>query len=282
MNETSAANGINIAKVIKQSRKIVIKIGSNTLAKPDGTPNYEFMQNFARQCKNLISEGKQIVLVSSGAQISGLATIQGWARKRDVHYRQALCAIGQVELMDQWRTAFGEQNIHIGQLLLTKEDFEDDHRTLNMRNTLFTLVDEGVVPIINENDSVSFDEIKIGENDNLSALTAILWSADLLILFSDIDGIYTDNPKTNPKAELISEVQNIGELRKKITIGNANSFGTGGIETKIQAAEKTTEYGIPLLLANGSKQDILENLISGNAKATLFLEDDNCLIKDIK
>lgn len=273
---------MNISEVIQKSRKIVIKIGSNTLAKEDGTTNVEFMQSFARQCKNLIDMGKQIVLVSSGAQVSGLATIKEWARKRDVHYRQALCAIGQVELMNQWRLAFNMQNIHIGQLLLTKEDFEDDHRTLNMRNTLFTLVDEGVIPIINENDSVSFDEIRIGDNDNLSALTAILWSADLLVLFSDIDGIYTDNPKTNPKAELITEVKNISELRSKITIGNTNSFGTGGIETKIQAAEKTTEYGIPLLLANGSKANILENLLAGSEKATLFIEDNNCLIKDIK
>jgi glutamate 5-kinase len=282
MNETSAANGINIAKIIKQSRKIVIKIGSNTLAKPDGSPNYEFMKNFARQCKSLIDEGKQIVLVSSGAQISGLATIQGWARKRDVHYRQALCAIGQVELMDQWRTAFGEQNIHIGQLLLTKEDFEDDHRTLNMRNTLFTLVDEGVVPIINENDSVSFDEIRIGDNDNLSALTAVLWSADLLILFSDIDGVYTDNPKTNKDAKLVETVTDIDALRKTIKIGDTNSFGTGGMETKIQAAERSTSYGIPLLLANGAAENVLENLSAGRARGTLFLADGDRLIQDIR
>ena len=282
MNETSAANGINIAKIIKQSRKIVIKIGSNTLAKPDGSPNYEFMKNFARQCKSLIDEGKQIVLVSSGAQISGLATIQGWARKRDVHYRQALCAIGQVELMDQWRTAFGEQNIHIGQLLLTKEDFEDDHRTLNMRNTLFTLVDEGVVPIINENDSVSFDEIRIGDNDNLSALTAVLWSADLLILFSDIDGVYTDNPKTNKNAKLVETVTDIDALRKTIKIGDTNSFGTGGMETKIQAAERSTSYGIPLLLANGAAENVLENLSAGKARGTLFLADGDRLIQDIR
>lgn len=282
MNETSAANGINIAKIIKQSRKIVIKIGSNTLAKPYGSPNYEFMKNFARQCKSLIDEGKQIVLVSSGAQISGLATIQGWARKRDVHYRQALCAIGQVELMDQWRTAFGEQNIHIGQLLLTKEDFEDDHRTLNMRNTLFTLVDEGVVPIINENDSVSFDEIRIGDNDNLSALTAVLWSADLLILFSDIDGVYTDNPKTNKDAKLVETVTDIDALRKTIKIGDTNSFGTGGMETKIQAAERSTSYGIPLLLANGAAENVLENLSAGRARGTLFLADGDRLIQDIR
>lgn len=263
----------NISKALKESRKIVIKIGSNTLAKADGTQNTEFMASFAAQCAKLISQGKQLVLVSSGAQVAGVSTTKEWARKKDVHYRQALCSIGQVELMHQWRKAFQAQNIHIGQLLLTKDDFENEHRSLNIRNTLFTLVDEGVVPIINENDSVSFDEIKIGDNDNLSALTAILWSADLLILFSDIDGIYSDNPKTNKDAKLIETVESIPELRKSITIGETNSFGTGGIETKIQAAEKTTVYGIPLLLANGSKENVLENLVNGTSNATLFLAE---------
>ncbi|MCR5494557.1 MAG: glutamate 5-kinase [Treponema sp.] len=266
MNET-------IATTLKKARKIVIKIGSNTLAKADGTQNTEFMANFAAQCKALVDMGKQIVVVSSGAQVSGVSTLKEWARKKDIHFRQALCAIGQVELMAQWRKAFAEQNLHIGQLLFTKEDFENDHRSLNIRNTLFTLADEGVVPIINENDSVSIDEFKIGDNDNLSALTAILWSADLLILFSDIDGIYTDNPKTNPNAKLIESVKSIPELRKTIKIGETNAFGTGGIETKIQAAEKTTVYGIPLLLANGGHENILKDLASGNANGTLFLAE---------
>ncbi|MCI6321638.1 glutamate 5-kinase, partial [Treponema porcinum] len=160
---------------------------------------------------------------------------------------------------------------HIGQLLLTKDDFKNDHRSLNIRNTMFTLVDEGVVPIVNENDSVSIDEFSIGDNDNLSALTSILWSADLLILLSDIDGVYSDNPKTNPDARLIETVDNIQDLRNSIKIGSTNSFGTGGIETKIQAAEKTTVYGIPLLLANGSTPDIIDSLLNGSAKGTLFL-----------
>ena len=261
----------NIATALKAARKIVIKIGSNTLAKPDGTQNTEFMAEFATQCAALIKEGKQIILVSSGAQVAGVSTTKEWARKKDVHYRQALCSIGQVELMHQWRKAFGQQGLHIGQLLLTKDDFENEHRSLNIRNTLFTLVDEGVVPIINENDSVSIDEMKIGDNDNLSALTAILWSADLLILFSDIDGIYSDNPKTNPNATLIETVKSIPDLRKSIKIGETNSFGTGGIETKIQAAEKTTVYGIPLLLANGSRENVLVNLENGSVGGTLFL-----------
>ena len=265
---------MNISEALKSSRKIVIKIGSNTLAKADGTQNTEFMASFAAQCKALVDAGKQVVVVSSGAQVSGVSTLKEWARKKDVHFRQALCAIGQVELMAQWRKAFAEQNLHIGQLLFTKEDFENDHRSLNIRNTLFTLADEGVIPIINENDSVSIDEFQIGDYDNLSALTAILWSADMLILFSDIDGIYTDNPKTNKDAKLIETVESIPELRKTITIGETNAFGTGGIETKIQAAEKTTVYGIPMLLANGGRENILTDLVNGNAKGTLFLAND--------
>ena len=261
---------LNIQQSIKNARKIVVKIGSNTLAKQDGTQNTEFMANFAAQCADLIKQGKQIILVSSGAQVAGVSTVNGWARKKDVHYRQALCSIGQVELMHQWRKAVQNQNLHIGQLLLTKDDFENEHRSLNIRNTLFTLVDEGVVPIINENDSVSFDEIKMGDNDNLSALTAILWSADTLVLFSDIDGIYTDNPKTNSNAKLIEKVDSVEDLRKNIVIGETNSFGTGGIETKIQAAQKVTEYGIEMILANGSRQNALTALLECDSRGTLF------------
>ena len=191
---------MTVQEVVSKARKIVVKIGSNTLAKADGKINIDFMKEFANQCATLMKEGKQIVLVSSGAQVAGVSTIDRWERKKDIHYRQALCSIGQVELMDKWRTAFADCGLHIGQLLFTKDDFENDHRTLNMRNTIFTLVDEGVVPIINENDSVSFDEIRIGDNDNLSALTAILWNADLLILFSDIDVVFTKNTKEKPDA----------------------------------------------------------------------------------
>ena len=264
-------NGTNPAECIKNARKIVLKIGSNTLAKKDGKINFEFMQEFATQCASLMEAGKQIVIVSSGAQVAGVSTIDRWGRRKDIHYRQALCAIGQVELMDKWRCAFASHGIHIGQLLLTNIDFVDDQRTLNMRNTLFTLVDEGVVPIINENDSVSFAVGRIGDNDNLSALTAIAWSADLLILFSDIDGVYTCNPKEFKDASLIETVKNICELRSSISIGTTNDFGTGGIETKLEAAEKVTNYGIPMLLAHGGRKNILDDLANGKATGTLFL-----------
>ncbi|MDR2802916.1 MAG: glutamate 5-kinase [Treponema sp.] len=264
---------MTITETIAAARKIVIKIGSATLAKPDGKINIAFMENFAAQCAAMIKTGKQLALVSSGAQVAGISTIDRWARKTDMNYRQALCAIGQVELMNEWSGAFRKQALRIGQLLFTKEDFNDDRRSLNMRNTLFTLVDEGVIPVINENDSVACDEIRIGDNDNLSALTAILWNADALILFSDIDGIYTDNPKTNPSAKLIETVDSISGLRGSITIGGANGFGTGGIGTKIEAAEKVCAYGIPMILANGSHAGALGALVSGEMSGTLFLAE---------
>ena len=264
-----------IQKIILDARKIVLKFGSNSLAKEDGTINLDFMNMIAEECADFIRKGKQIIIVSSGAQVAGLSSINGWAHKKDMHYRQALAAIGQVELMDKWRAAFKKNNLHVAQLLLTKEDFEDFHHTLNMRNTLFTLVDEGVVPIINENDSVTIEEFHIGDNDNLSALTAILWSADLLILFSDIDGVYTDNPKTNPNARLVEEVTDIQGLLDSITIGKANDFGTGGISTKIQAAEKATRSNIPLILANSKIDRPLTSLCSGSEKGTIFLPQES-------
>ncbi|MDR2371191.1 MAG: glutamate 5-kinase, partial [Treponema sp.] len=238
-----------IKELIKGARKIVIKIGSNTLADADGRINTAFLDEFADQAAACIKAGKQIVVVSSGAQVAGLSTMDKWARKKDIHYRQALCAVGQVELMGAWRRAFENFSIRIAQILLTRDDFGDNNRTLNMRNTLFTLVDEGIVPIINENDTVSVEEIKIGDNDNLAAQSAILWSADLLILVSDIDGLYDRNPREHQDAVLVEEVRDIAGVRGSISAGGAGGFGTGGIITKIEAAERASSYGIPMILA---------------------------------
>ncbi|WP_129597060.1 glutamate 5-kinase [Anaerophilus nitritogenes] len=259
-----------INKIMKEARKIVIKIGSNTISNEDGTINKNFLKKLCEQIHYLRGLGKQIVIVSSGARIAGVATIGKWKRKSDIHYKQALCAIGQVELMDSYRKAFAGYDIHIGQILLTKGDLTDKHRTLNIRNTLFTLVDEGVVPIINENDTVSVDEIKIGDNDTLSALAANLWDADLLIMFSDIDGVYDKNPKEYKDAVLLEKVINIDHLVKNIQMGEENPFGTGGIATKIEAARKVNQYGIPMILTNGQHEDVLKNLLEGKQKATLF------------
>ena len=259
-----------ITNLMADSRKIIFKFGSNTLAGNDGKINSALLFEFADQVSALMKSGKQIVIVSSGAQVAGLSTMDKWARKKDIHYRQALCAVGQVELMDAWRRVFEKHNLHIGQILLTREDFNDTNRTLNMRNTLFTLVDEGIIPIINENDTISVEEIKIGDNDTLAARSAILWSADLLILFSDIDGLYDSNPKENPNAALVNVVRDIKEIRKSITIGATNDFGTGGISTKLDAAEMALSYGISTILTDGGKPRCLESLLAGTQKGTVF------------
>jgi glutamate 5-kinase len=260
-----------IAKLIAEAHKIVIKIGSNTLANADGKINVSFLESFAGQAADLMAGGKQIALVSSGAQVAGLSTLDKWARKRDIHYRQALCAVGQVELMAAWQRAFAPHGRHIGQILLTRDDFGDNIRSLNMRNTIFTLADEGIIPIINENDTVSVEEIKIGDNDTLAAQSAVLWNADLLILFSDIDGLYDKNPKEHEDAALISEVRDIAAVRASISIGGANSFGTGGIATKLDAAERAGLYGIPMALANGGFPNALAALASGALRGTAFV-----------
>jgi glutamate 5-kinase len=173
--------------------------------------------------------------------------------------------------MKAWEKAFEPYNCHTAQILLTQDDFGDPARTLNMRDTLFTLVDEGVIPIINENDTVSVEEIKIGDNDTLAAQSAILWSADLLVLFSDIDGLYNKNPKEYPDAELVETVHDIDSVSKNISIGAISSFGTGGIATKLTAAQRACSYGIPTILAHGGRPRCLEALVAGRQKGTVFL-----------
>lgn len=259
-----------LGEVIKDSRKIVIKIGSNVLSDDTGTVNKSILQNIVEQVNGLYKQGKQVIIVSSGAGICGVGAINKWSRRGDINYKQALCAIGQVELMMAYKEYFGDYDIHVGQILLTREDFGDHARTLNIRNALFTLVDEGVVPVINENDSVSVDEIKIGDNDTLGALTANLWNADLLIILSDIDGVFDKNPKDHSDAELIEEVYDIDGLLEEIDVRGKSSFGTGGIITKIGAAREVNKYGIPMILLNGKKKDIIRNVIENVEKGTVF------------
>jgi glutamate 5-kinase len=172
--------------------------------------------------------------------------------------------------MIAYKEYFWDYGIHVGQMLLTREDFADHNRNIHIRNTLFTLVDENVVPIINENDSVSVDEIKIGDNDTLGALTANLWNADLLIVMSDIDGVFNKNPKDYPDAELIEEVYDIDNLLMEIDINGKSSFGTGGIETKLSAARMVNKYGTPMILVNGKRKDILTNALAGKERGTVF------------
>lgn len=260
-----------LKQTIENSRKIVIKIGSNVLSDENGTVNKKVLHNIVDQVNELIGMGKQVILVSSGAGICGVGAINKWSRRGDINYKQALCAIGQVELMMAYKEYFGDYDIHVAQILLTRDDFNDPHRTLNIRNAMFTLIDEGVVPVINENDSVSVDEIKIGDNDTLAALTANLWNADLMIILSDIDGVFDKDPKTNDDARLIEFVENADKLTGSISVGGTSSFGTGGISSKIEAASKVNKFGIPMILLNGARENIIRNSLEGHGKGTLFL-----------
>ncbi|MBP3384853.1 MAG: glutamate 5-kinase [Firmicutes bacterium] len=263
-----------ISNLINSSRKIVIKIGSNVLSDDNGAVNKTVLHNIVEQVNDLRNAGKQVIIVSSGAGICGVGAINKWSRRKDMNYKQALCAIGQVELMMAYKEYFADYDIHVGQILLTKEDLQDPHRALNIRNALFTLVDEGVVPVINENDSVSVDEIKIGDNDTLSAHVANLWNADVLIVLSDIDGVFDRDPKTTDNAKLIEEVTNIDSLLSQISIGETSSFGTGGIACKIEAARLVNNYGNSMILLNGKKQDIIRKGISGEMSGTVFFGGD--------
>ena len=259
-----------IGDVLKKSKKVVVKIGSNVLSDDEGYINLDNMKNIVDQVMKLIEEDKKVLIVTSGAGASGMATIKKWARRKDINYKQALCAIGQVELMMGYKECFAEYDRHVAQILLTKEDFSDPDRTLRIRNTIYTLEDEGVIPIINENDTVAVEEIKIGDNDSLSALVATLWDADCLVFLSNIEGIYTKDPGRNEDAEMIEEVRDIDALLDDIEVKGTSSFGTGGIATKIEAARTVGEYSIPAILLHGKKKDILLKAMAGEEKGTIF------------
>lgn len=256
--------------MIDKCRKIVIKIGSNTLSNEDGFIDQDFINALSKQVAKLTDMGKEIIIVSSGAKIAGVSAINKWSRREDMNYKQALCAIGQVHLLEHYRKNFADQGLHIAQILLTQDDFSNDHRVLNIRNTLFTLVDEHVIPIINENDTVCVQELKIGDNDTLGALTARIWNADLLIVLSDISGLYNKNPKDYPDAELIREIHNVDSIIDEIEIGATNAFGTGGIKTKLEAAKLCNEYEIPMILADGSIENVIEKLLDNTIPHTIF------------
>ncbi|MDR0519621.1 MAG: glutamate 5-kinase [Clostridiales Family XIII bacterium] len=257
-------------EILNKSRKIVIKIGSNVLAGADGNMDRAVVEDIAAQVAELRASGKQVVMVSSGAEVSGVSAVGVWSRHGDMNYKQAMCAVGQVELMMAYKEFFARHGAIVAQLLLTRANFRDNSTTLHIRNTLFTLLDEGVVPIINENDSVSIDEFDSGDNDKLASLTANLWNADLLVLMSDIEGLYDKSPKEHADARLISEVDDIASLRKIVDTGGKSSFGSGGMDSKIDAAEAVGEYGASLLLVCGKTQGVLTRIAGGEGGGTIF------------
>jgi len=262
-----------VSDLLKSKKKFVIKIGSNTLSDGLGRLDESRIANICGQILRLLELGKDVVVVSSGAKMTGARCIENKMHLNDISYKQALCAIGQIKLMNLYSKYFERDSLQIGQLLLTREDFCEQRRMLNIRNTLFTLIDEGVIPIVNENDTVGISELEIGDNDTLGAQVATLWSADIMIILSDIDGIYDFNPHKNRNANLIERIRNIKESKKNIKFDYAGKFGSGGITTKFVAAEILGKCGIPMIIANGRVDNIIDKLIKGQNKATLFMEE---------
>jgi glutamate 5-kinase len=245
-------------------------VGSNVLTQDHGL-NLKAIRSISRQIGHLIANGLEVILVSSGAMASGLKKIGLAARPDELPKRQAVAAVGQAGLMMEYEKAFGRCHLKVAQILLTSEDLSNRNRYLNARNTLNTLLAWQVVPIVNENDTVWVEEIKLGDNDNLAAMITLLMDADILINLTDIDGLFDRDPRTNQDAELIACVTRISKDTEKFAGDMPGALGTGGMISKIKAARKVNSAGVPMVIAKGDKPNILLKLFSGQKHGTLFL-----------
>jgi glutamate 5-kinase len=259
----------DIKKNIERARRIVVKVGSGVLTRDLGL-DLDIMASLARQISVQMDQKREVILVSSGAVASGVKKIGLPKRPDKMPEKQAAAAIGQAGLIHEYEIAFSRHGKHVAQILLTDEDLSNRKRYLNARNTMGTLLDWGVLPIINENDTVAVAEIKFGDNDSLSARVALLMEADLLINLTDIDGLYDKDPRRFPDAQRIRELGSIGKHIEELAAGVPGALGTGGMLTKIKAARKMIASGIPMIIASGKDPSILTDLFEGKDKGTFF------------
>lgn len=266
---------INHRLRLRDSKRIVVKVGTSTLTHENGKMNFIRMDRLAMTLSELMNEDKEIILVSSGAIGVGMGKFNLKKRPEGMGMKQALAAIGQCELMNIYSRLFATYNQMVAQVLLTKPDINDEIRRENILNTFIHLLELGVIPIVNENDTVSVDEIKslmmFGDNDTLSAVVTKLVEADLLIILSDIDGLYDSNPKENKESHLISIVETIDDLIRNCAGESGSGRGTGGMVTKLDAAEIVTNAGVDMVIANGSDPAIIQRILSGEEVGTLFV-----------
>lgn len=253
-----------------KAKRIVVKVGSSTLTHPSGGINLRRMDELVKVLADIKNSGREIILVSSGAVAAGVGKLGLHNRPSDIPGKQACAAVGQSELMYLYDKGFGEYNHSIGQVLLTYDAIEHSDRRQNIHNTFERLLEMGVIPVVNENDTVSVDEIKIGDNDTLSAEVAILTGAEVLIIFSDIDGLFTANPATDPNAELVPLVSVVDEALMATAGGAGSNRGTGGMQTKLTAAKRAGMEGIDMAILNGSRPHLLYDLLEGQAVGTRF------------
>lgn len=254
--------------------RIVVKVGTSTLAHANGFLNIRQIEGLCKVLSDLKNAGHEVILVSSGAIGMGVGKLSLKSRPKDIPTKQAAAAVGQCELMYTYDKLFAEYNHTVAQILITGEDVEHADRLQNFQNTLFRLLELGALPIINENDSVATQEIVIGDNDTLSAIVAIAARADLLVLLSDIEGLYTSDPRKDKSAQLIPLVENLTPEIFALAGGAGSELGSGGMETKLHAAQMVTLNGIDMIITNGAHPEILYDIIDGKRVGTRFVGKD--------
>ncbi len=257
--------------IVRDAKRIVVKIGSSTLTHENFRMNLRRIEALTRTLSEFKNSGKEIVLVSSGAISAGVAKMGLDKKPARTEEKQALAAIGQSELMRIYEHFFSMFGHTVGQILLTKDIMDNEKSRRNAENTFRTLLKMGCIPIVNENDTVSFDEIEFGDNDTLSAYISVICSADCLIILSDIDGLYDADPHKNKDAHLIHTVAKIDEKILSFAGGAGSNRGTGGLITKLHAAEIVTGHGIPMFIINGENPEVLYDLFEGRHIGTYFM-----------
>lgn len=268
---------------LKDKKRVVIKIGSSSLTHPEtGELNLRKIEQLVRVLSDLRGQGKEVILVSSGAIAAGRQALGYNKRPKRLEEKQAFAAVGQARLMMVYQKLFAEYNQIAAQILMTKNTMTNDVARMNAHNTFNELLILGAIPIVNENDTVSTYEIQFGDNDRLSALVAALIGADLLILLSDIDGLYTDDPNKNPDATFIPLVENMTEELRAMGKGSASSVGTGGMSAKLAAAQISTDSGSDMVIANAEDLNVIYKILDGENQGTLFIahKDDKFNLMD--
>ena len=251
--------------------RIVVKVGTSTLAHPTGRMNIRRVEALCKVLSDVKNAGHEVILVSSGAIGMGVGKLSLSERPSDIPTKQAAAAVGQCELMYTYDRLFSEYNHTVAQLLVTGSDVEDALRRNHFHNTLYRLLELGALPVINENDTIATDEIVIGDNDTLSAIVAATVDADLLILLSDIEGLYTADPRANPDARLIEVVEAITEEIEALAGDPGSRLGTGGMVTKLRAARIAGEKGIDMVIANGANPELIYDILEGKRVGTRFI-----------
>jgi glutamate 5-kinase len=251
--------------------RVTVKVGTSTLAHPTGRLNIRRVEELCKVLCDLKNAGHQVLLVSSGAIGMGAGKLGLTTRPQDIPTKQAAAAVGQCELMYTYDRLFGAYNHTVAQILLTGADLETKERRVNFHNTLFRLLELNAIPVINENDTVAVNEIVIGDNDTLSAIVAVEGQSDLLVLLSDIDGLYTADPHKDPSAQLIPQVEELTPEIFALAGGKGSEFGTGGMTTKLRAAEICMNAGLDMVIANGQNPNALYDIVEGIPIGTRFV-----------